>query len=981
MNSRFMSLLNKTPLMAKKEQKEDVVDSDSPAKAPAKTWYQNVLSQLSPQRQALISYLMDAANKVGKVEPLQLGMNWIYLCKETDPVKLAKFLPQMDETKTDLNVPVASLSWEYSHCARLSVASYLDTEAQFLEFFGGEYSVNDMVLFRPEAKAAMPAHMILLHRKRRTIFLVVRGTSSFEDVFADLAGLDCPFSNGRAHAGVSACVDLLLSQLHINTAGKHARVRYTTARSTVEEPDFGSWKYVCPGTVLSGADANTTPPGTTPLEGIALILQRLITASCAGLLDLSGEQSLPREGYKGFRVVVTGHSLGGAVSALLACRLRLLLRFPGITCAEDEDPLPALPYAFTPAALPPSAMGQPAVAETTVSQAPASSTGAAAMPVTTTVATTPVTASTVTISTTVSTSGPVTVTTAVDTATTPDTTEQTPPEPPSNPSFEGHHLPPPVPLFSIGFGTPPPCCPRLSAISALTLLDLELLSALGAVSGVSEASDAFWQSWNPRQFLVGPSYALAGDCLQVSKKKEKEIERENTATTEAEGETGPIYTALPPAPSFEWCPIDWTHNRWDHALALCTTFVHAFDPIPRISLASLRHLSDRLCNDGVSASAKAWYAASAKFLATTVLSQKLTQTANKWKGMIQTFGEKKKPVLFTSTSTNSTFTMVTDSSVTVPSTSTSQTAVVFTDSNDTTASFDPSAPSVLLLANSDLYTPDDTPSSEAACLLSESQTDPSSSPTDPSALATTAVTSIVAQKPPQVVSVAHPELSARLIAASSSTAHSITTTTATTPPHSTRRVIAANSALDRYLQAWVRALCHPDRTLVPPGRVLYVAKHPQKIEQAAQQEDSSGVVAPEDVSVSVPPAQESTADSLKRGVEESKSAVPTVEVVATTTTMTTTEGATSTPTNPDADIPADTTTEPTQEPVVVPPAVAELLAHREQPPGDATSSYYCQFIPHAALWNIPVRGSVTTDHDKELYQFAAQFMCNLSAAT
>ena len=172
--------------------------------------------------------------------------------------------------------------------------------------------------------------MIALDRARRTLVLAVRGTASLSDAITDIALVPVDASRcvpddvratldgpALAHSGILQAAEAILT--HVDTLGlldallDGCHTRLCQHAASLDE----------------AASAELAAQASGPLARVASARVSDPTA-----LEAAAKAALPDT--KGWRLVVTGHSLGAGTAALLA--LMLKPRVPGVRCWAFSPP-------------------------------------------------------------------------------------------------------------------------------------------------------------------------------------------------------------------------------------------------------------------------------------------------------------------------------------------------------------------------------------------------------------------------------------------------------------------------------------------------------------------------------------------------------------------------------------------------------------------------------------------------------------------
>lgn len=200
-------------------------------------------------------------------------------------------------------------------------------------------------------------YMVLLHRASKSVVVSVRGTVGFDDLITDLLsnpvdartampawvkenlGEDAPM---YAHAGILSSTNAVLNDLEgkgllaamLNTAGEGGSKRGSGHL-------FGEGSFGEETSPQASGDQHTAAEAKAELDGgiaqarqTQKVLSRLRTMKEDDEidLDLNRAQSVVNEAVsnRGWRVVVTGHSLGAAVACMMSFQLRQY--FPTLRC-------------------------------------------------------------------------------------------------------------------------------------------------------------------------------------------------------------------------------------------------------------------------------------------------------------------------------------------------------------------------------------------------------------------------------------------------------------------------------------------------------------------------------------------------------------------------------------------------------------------------------------------------------------------------
>lgn len=206
-----------------------------------------------------------------------------------------------------------------------------------------------------------PVHAILLDRPQKTILVCIRGTAFWKEGLADLCGEPSPLLgfgfNASAHQGMLAMAEVLSSDEFMPHEERKWK-RGGGKRGGVGGPSVfvnrEAWKRCMADKVEVASDGSSgelfevplfyeeTNPFPPKVTGILAVLQRLVDYSCLGLFDRGvGGGGGEGGGYKGFRIMCVGHSLGGGVCSILSLMISQRLTFPGIISPKVEDLPPA----------------------------------------------------------------------------------------------------------------------------------------------------------------------------------------------------------------------------------------------------------------------------------------------------------------------------------------------------------------------------------------------------------------------------------------------------------------------------------------------------------------------------------------------------------------------------------------------------------------------------------------------------------------
>lgn len=181
--------------------------------------------------------------------------------------------------------------------------------------------------------------------------IAIRGTATLRDVIADSAARPIPFAGGAAHTGMAAAVDGLLhyavdwAVVNLPLAARAgaaagaapvdasgAAAADTRAASPgPAPPDAGfSVPFVQGLAQLSTAEAVAAAGGVAGAAGGSAGIgataafspyQVIPDVSAMGLAGVAAILQRALAAYPDHRIVVTGHSLGGGIAALLTCRI------------------------------------------------------------------------------------------------------------------------------------------------------------------------------------------------------------------------------------------------------------------------------------------------------------------------------------------------------------------------------------------------------------------------------------------------------------------------------------------------------------------------------------------------------------------------------------------------------------------------------------------------------------------------------------
>lgn len=374
----------------------------------------------------------------GGLRPLNSMMSLVYLLSHPPASEAG------DEDATGGQEPPAALPPDAAHWARAAVAVYSRSEHKMLRALGTGFERSDVLHAQLVTGDLLPAHALLRDRQQRALLLVVRGTASLDDLITDLTGsvvdavtgahVDAGGGGGGsgadgaaaaaaaapelhhhdirhgdvfvfgAHAGMAACADSfttraysdavaprMLSERAIARLNGHAapssgggdgsggggahkrryarghgrggfRWRHRRSSAGGEEGALGSaataaatvaatsaacepTSNAAPSSEGGAAPAAPTPapapapaasssaPGTALAPEAAALLAHAYSHGLTGIGALLFVLKVLVPSLASWPVVIVGHSLGAAVAALLTARLRIAMAH----LYEDDD--------------------------------------------------------------------------------------------------------------------------------------------------------------------------------------------------------------------------------------------------------------------------------------------------------------------------------------------------------------------------------------------------------------------------------------------------------------------------------------------------------------------------------------------------------------------------------------------------------------------------------------------------------------------
>jgi hypothetical protein len=283
-----------------------------------------------PQR-AILGGVAEAVSEIGASAFLRL----LARARATPASAIDLGLDEMPGITIDLGLEQTTMVDEGLHWLAWATAAYQLDEAAVLSTLRelGISKASLLYLSPPSTSFRQPIpHIIGRDADRKALVVAIRGTGTLRDILSDMAARPIPFAGGAAHTGMAAAVDGLLhydadAAMGVRCAQPAAQATAEGAPATPPAANFavpfvaalakesvelqGALPAQGPLTVSGrGFDPLTVTPAldSVGLGGVAVIVQRALRT------------------YPDHRVVITGHSLGAGVAALLTVKLyRIIL--------------------------------------------------------------------------------------------------------------------------------------------------------------------------------------------------------------------------------------------------------------------------------------------------------------------------------------------------------------------------------------------------------------------------------------------------------------------------------------------------------------------------------------------------------------------------------------------------------------------------------------------------------------------------------